>query len=45
MLAKINILNISNIGYYYIILTHRNIMQASYKNLQKDLTICLKKIK
>jgi len=45
MLAKISILNISNIGHYYIILTHRNIMQASYKNLQKDLTICLKKIK
>lgn len=45
MLAKISILNISNIGHYYIILTHRNIIQASYKNLQKDLTICLKKIK
>ncbi|WP_114517096.1 ribonuclease P protein component [Wolbachia endosymbiont of Cylisticus convexus] len=45
MLAKISILNISNVGYYYIILTHKNIMQAGYKNLQKDLTICLKKIK
>ncbi|MGL9725547.1 MAG: ribonuclease P protein component [Wolbachia sp.] len=45
MLIKISILNISNVGYYYIILTHKNIMQAGYKNLQKDLTICLKKIK
>ncbi|NEV48957.1 hypothetical protein EUZ93_00175 [Wolbachia pipientis] len=45
MLAKISILNISNIEHYYIILTHRNIIQARYKNLQKDLTICLKKIK
>ncbi len=45
MLAKINILNASNTGYYYIIVTHRNITQASYKNLQKDLTICLNKIK
>ncbi|MDF0607798.1 ribonuclease P protein component [Wolbachia endosymbiont of Onchocerca gibsoni] len=45
MLAKINILHASNTGYYYIIVTHRNIIQASYKNLQKDLTICLKKIK
>ncbi|MDR1139253.1 MAG: ribonuclease P protein component [Rickettsiales bacterium] len=44
-LARFIILNINNAGYYYIILTHRNIMQASYKNLQKDLTICLKKIK
>ncbi|BAO99911.1 RNase P protein component, partial [Wolbachia endosymbiont of Cimex lectularius] len=44
-LARFIILNINNTGYYYIILTYRNIMQASYKNLQKDLTICLKKIK
>nr|WP_168456280.1 ribonuclease P protein component [Wolbachia endosymbiont of Ctenocephalides felis wCfeJ] len=44
-LTKASILNISNTGYYYIIIAHRNIMQASYKNLQKDLTICLKKIK
>ncbi|QOD38826.1 ribonuclease P protein component [Candidatus Wolbachia massiliensis] len=44
-LAKANILNTNAVGYYYIILTHKNIMQASYKNLQKDLTICLKKIK
>ncbi|AAW71280.1 RNase P protein component [Wolbachia endosymbiont strain TRS of Brugia malayi] len=45
VLARTNILDISNIGYYYIILTHKNIMQASYKNLRKDITICLKKIK
>lgn len=31
--------------YYYIILAHKNIMQASYQNLQKDLTICLERIK
>ncbi len=45
MLAKVSISNISNVGYYYIILTHQNIMQAGYKNLQKDLNICLKKDK
>ncbi|WP_353279861.1 ribonuclease P protein component [Wolbachia endosymbiont (group B) of Xanthorhoe designata] len=45
MLAKVSISNISNLGYYYIILTHKNIMQAGYKNLQKDLNICLKKDK
>lgn len=44
MLTK-TILNISNIGYYYIILTHKSITQTNYHNLQKDLTICLKKIK
>ncbi|QUI60938.1 ribonuclease P protein component [Wolbachia endosymbiont of Spodoptera picta] len=43
MLTKVSISNISNVGYYYIILTHKNIMQAGYKNLQKDLNICLKK--
>ncbi|QKX02095.1 ribonuclease P protein component [Wolbachia endosymbiont of Dirofilaria (Dirofilaria) immitis] len=45
MLIRMNILNASNTGYYYIIITHRNIVQASYKNLQKDLTFCFKKIK
>ncbi|NUY39536.1 ribonuclease P protein component [Wolbachia endosymbiont of Litomosoides brasiliensis] len=45
VLTRTNILDISNVGYYYIILTHKNIMQASYKNLQKDITICFKKIK
>jgi ribonuclease P protein component len=45
MLAKQSILKVSNIEYYYIILTHKNITQASYQNLQKDLTICLKRIK
>ncbi|MGL9732542.1 MAG: ribonuclease P protein component [Wolbachia sp.] len=44
-LSRFIILNINNIGHYYIIVTHRNVMKASYKNLQKDLTICLKKIK
>lgn len=44
-LIKMSILDISNVGYYYIILTRKNIMQADYKNLQKDLIICLKKIK
>ncbi|WP_237342922.1 ribonuclease P protein component [Wolbachia endosymbiont of Folsomia candida] len=45
VLAKTSILNPSNVGHYYIILTNKNIMQASYQNLQKDLTICLKRIK
>jgi ribonuclease P protein component len=45
MLARTVILNINNMGRYYIILSHKNIMQASYQNLQKDLTICLKKMK
>ena len=45
MLSKTIMLNADNIGRYYIILTHRDIMQASYQNLQKDLTICLKRIK
>ncbi|MDM8335067.1 ribonuclease P protein component [Wolbachia pipientis] len=44
-LARFSILGINNVGYYYIIVTHKNIMQASYKNLQQDLNICLKKIK
>ncbi|WP_395463681.1 ribonuclease P protein component [Wolbachia endosymbiont of Cantharis cryptica] len=44
-LTKVSILKTNTVGYYYIILTHKNIMRASYKNLQKDLTICLKKIK
>ncbi|MCA4774704.1 ribonuclease P protein component [Wolbachia endosymbiont of Mansonella ozzardi] len=37
VLARFIILNINNVGYYYIMLTHRNIMQASYKSLQKNL--------
>ncbi|MCV3769380.1 ribonuclease P protein component [Wolbachia endosymbiont of Dipetalonema caudispina] len=45
MLIRVNILTVSNIGYYYIIVAHRNIIQASYKSLQKDLNICFKKIK
>lgn len=45
MLTKTIVSNISNIGYYYIILTHKSITQANYHNLKKDLTICLKKIK
>ena len=45
MLAKAVILKADNTGYYYIILNHKNIMQASYQDLQNDLTVCLKKIK
>ncbi|MDD9331589.1 MAG: ribonuclease P protein component [Wolbachia sp.] len=45
MLARTIILNINNIGRYYIILTNKNIIQASCQNLHKDLTICLKRIK
>lgn len=45
MLIRDNILNPDNIGYYYIIIAHKNIVQASYKSLQKDLIVCFNKIK
>lgn len=44
-LAKSSILNINSVGYYYIILAGKDIMQANYQNLQKDLITCIKKIK
>ena len=33
-----------NTDYYYIILTHKKIIEAKYQDLKKDLIICLKKI-
>ncbi|WFW29586.1 MAG: ribonuclease P protein component [Wolbachia endosymbiont of Menacanthus eurysternus] len=37
-------LNVKNIGYYYIVSTYKNVTQANYKSLQKDLAICFKQI-
>ncbi len=37
------IMTLNNLGYYYMIITHRNVTQASYQDLKKDLIICLEK--
>jgi ribonuclease P protein component len=43
MLARMIILNLNNVGYYYVIIAHRNIAQADYQDLKEDLIICLEK--
>ncbi|UWI83175.1 ribonuclease P protein component [Wolbachia endosymbiont of Howardula sp.] len=43
MLIRSVILNTDNLGSYYIILSHKNILHANYGQLKKDLTVCLQK--